>query len=113
MVKGGVIFPMLSDPGGKIGSLYGIYDQGRGGDARGCFLIDPDGEVRSIEILSDPVGRNVNEILRKLRALRHHRSTGDVMPCGWQPGRPSLPPGSDGARDTCEIADGWKTRHAF
>ncbi len=27
MVPGGVPFPMLSDPGGKIGSVHGVYDE--------------------------------------------------------------------------------------
>ena len=43
MVGSGVPYPMLSDPGGKIGTLYGVYDEGKGVDVRGRFLIDPDG----------------------------------------------------------------------
>ena len=112
-VRGGVIFPMLSDPGGEIGARYGLYDPEKKVDVRGCFLIDPKGTIQSIEILSDPVGRNVTEILRRLRALQHYQATGEHMPCGWQPGRPTLPPGSDEAKNACETRDFWKTRHAF
>jgi len=50
MVQGGVPFPMLSDAGGRIGSVYGIYDEGAGVDIRGRFLIDPDGVIQALEI---------------------------------------------------------------
>ena len=113
MVRGGVIFPMLSDQGGEIGERYGLYDAEKGVDGRGCFLIDPEGTIQSIEILSDPVGRNVTEILRRLRALQYHQATGDYMPCGWKPGRPTLTPESDESKKACETRDTWKTRHAF
>ena len=113
MVKGGVIFPMLSDPEGEIGACFGLYDAEKGVDGRGCFLIDPKGAIQSIDILSDPVGRNVSEILRRLRALQHHQATGEYMPCGWQPGRPVLTADTEEAKKACEKKDVWKTRHAF
>lgn len=113
MVKGGVLFPMLSDPGGKIGILYGVYDQEKGIDARGRFLIDPRGIVRSIEILTEEAGRNIAEILRQLRALRHHQITGEFMPCGWEPGKPTLSQETGKTRRFGKIWKIWKTRHAY
>ena len=50
MVPGGVPFPMLSDPGGEIGKVYGVYDEGAGVDIRGRFLIDPDGIIHTDSI---------------------------------------------------------------
>ncbi len=38
MVNGGVPFPMLSDAGGKIGTIYGVYDEAAGVDIRGRFI---------------------------------------------------------------------------
>ena len=35
MVEGGIPYPIVSDTGGKIGSLYGTYDDEKGGDGRG------------------------------------------------------------------------------
>ena len=32
MVDGGVPFPLLTDPGGKVGEVYGVYDEGAGVD---------------------------------------------------------------------------------
>ncbi len=61
MVKGGVPFPMLSDAGGKVGSIFGVFDENAGVEARGRFLIDPDGVIQGFEVLTPPVGRNVME----------------------------------------------------
>ena len=42
MVKGGIPLPMLSDAGGKVGTLYGVYDEDAGVETRGRFIIDTD-----------------------------------------------------------------------
>ena len=109
MVKGGAHFPMLSDPGGRIGALYGVYDSEKGVDQRGRFLIDPAGVVQSIEIVADAVGRDISEALRQLRALQHHQATGEYMPCGWEPGKPTL----SREEERGGIWKKWKARHAF
>jgi alkyl hydroperoxide reductase subunit AhpC len=55
MVKGGIPLPMLSDAGGKVGTLYGVYDEDAGVETRGRFIIDPDGVIQGYEILTPPV----------------------------------------------------------
>ena len=92
MVEGGVTYPMLSDQGGKLGKLYGVYDEEAGVNVRGRFLIDPDGIVQAMEVLPPPVGRNDAELLRQIRAYQHQRATKEVIPAGWQPGDPTLKP---------------------
>ena len=47
MVEGGVPFPMLSDGGGRIGTVYGVYDEAAGVNIRGRFIIDPDFVIRA------------------------------------------------------------------
>ena len=69
MVDGGVPFHMASDGGGAIGTVYGVYSPAQGVDFRGRFLIDPDGIIQGMEILTPPVGRNVDETLRQLRMV--------------------------------------------
>ncbi len=93
MVEGGVPFPMLSDPGGRIGEVYGVYDKDAGVDIRGRFLIDPDGTIRAMEVLTPEVGRNVAETIRQIKAFQHVIKTGEVTPSGWQPGGVTLKPG--------------------
>jgi peroxiredoxin (alkyl hydroperoxide reductase subunit C) len=76
MVPGGVPFPMLSDAGGRIGSVYGVYDEEAGVDIRGRLLIDPDGVIQAMETVTPPVGRNVSELIRQVKAFQHVRTTG-------------------------------------
>ena len=93
MVPGGVPYPMLSDGGGRVGSIYGVYDEDAGVDIRGRFIIDPDFVLRAMEVLTPEVGRNVQELIRQVKAFQHVRATGEVTPSGWQPGKPTLTPG--------------------
>lgn len=93
MVNGGVPFPMLSDAGGLIGQLYGVYDEEAGVDIRGRFIIDPDFVVRASEVLTPEVGRNPQELIRQVKAFQHVAATGEVTPSGWEPGGKTLTPG--------------------
>jgi alkyl hydroperoxide reductase subunit AhpC len=95
MVKGGVPWPMLADAGGKIGQVYGVYDAEGGVDIRGRFLIDPDGVIQAMEVMTPPVGRNIDELIRQVRAFQHVRATGEVTPAGWTPGATTLTPGPE------------------
>lgn len=92
MVEGGVPFPLLSDAGGKIGQLYGVYDEEGGVDIRGRFIIDPDGVIQAMEVLTPPVGRNVSELFRQVQAFQLVRESGgaEATPSGWVPGKPTL-----------------------
>jgi alkyl hydroperoxide reductase subunit AhpC len=110
MVKGGIPFPMLSDGGGLIGKIYGVYDDEAGVDIRGRFIIDPDGVIQAMEVLTPPVGRNVSELLRQVKAFQHVRATGEATPSGWQPGKPTLSPGPDLVGKVWKV---WKPEMAF
>ncbi len=105
MIEGGVPFPMLSDAGGNIGRIYGVYDEDAGVNVRGRFIIDPDGVIVAMEVLTPPVGRNVEETIRQVQAFQHVRETGEVMPSGWIPGKPTLKPGPDLAGKVWKV---WK-----
>jgi peroxiredoxin (alkyl hydroperoxide reductase subunit C) len=95
MVDGGVPFPMLSDAGGEIGRVYGVYDETAGVDIRGRFIIDPDFVIRAMEVITPEVGRNPAELIRQVKAFQHVAKTGEVTPSGWEPGQPTLTPGPD------------------
>lgn len=105
MREGGVPFPLASDLGGKIGQLYGVYDESLGLDLRGTFIIDPDGVLQSVEINNAPVGRNADELVRKIQAFQFVRATGgkEVCPAKWQPGKPTLKPGIEIAGKVYEV----------
>ncbi len=97
MVDGGVPFPMLSDGGGQIGRLYGVFNEEAGVENRGRFIIDPDGVIQGYEVLTPPVGRNVNETIRQLQAFQYVRTSKgtEATPAGWKPGKTTLKPGPD------------------
>ena len=97
MVDGGVPFAMASDGGGKVGSIFGIYDEGAGVDVRGRFIIDPDGVIQAMEVLTPPVGRNVSEALRQIQAYQLVRESqgSQATPSGWKPGGKVLKPSID------------------
>ena len=97
MVDGGIPFPMVSDAGGRIGQVYGVYDEEAGVDIRGRFIIDPDGMIQAMEVLTPPVGRNPDELIRQIKAFQLVRESGGtkVTPSGWIPGAKVLEPGPD------------------
>lgn len=105
MVDGGIPWPMASDAGGRIGKVYGVYDEESGVDIRGRFLIDPDGVIQAMEVMTPPVGRNIGELIRQVQAFQHVRETGEVTPAGWTPGKPTLTPGPNLVGKVWEV---WK-----
>ena len=107
-----VPFPMLSDGGGKVGEIYGVYDKNAGVDVRGRFLIDPDGVIQGYEVLSPPVGRNVSETLRQIQAFQLVRESkgSQATPSGWRPGKTVLNPGEDLVGNVWKE---WKVPMAF
>jgi alkyl hydroperoxide reductase subunit AhpC len=112
MVQGGIPYPMLSDGGGKVGTVYGVYDEDAGVETRGRFIIDPDGVVQGYEVLTPPVGRNVAETMRQIQAfqlVRESKGT-QATPAGWRPGKQTLKPGPDLVGKVWET---WKTSEAF
>ncbi len=97
MTANGIPWPMLSDGAGSIGKIYGVYDEASGVDIRGRFIIDPDGVVQAMEVLTPPVGRKISESIRQVKAFQHVRATkgAEACPAGWEPGQPTLKVGPD------------------
>jgi len=112
MVKGGIPFPMLSDAGGRVGKVYGVYDENAGVETRGRFIIDPDGVIQGFEVLTPAVGRNVSETIRQVQAFQLVRNTkgGEATPSGWQPGKKTLKPGINLVG---KVWEEWTTDMAF
>lgn len=107
MVDGGIPFYMVSDAAGHVGTAYGVYDDEAGVNVRGRFIIDPDGFVQAMEVLTPPVGRKFAESIRQIKAFQHVRASGgtEAMPAGWEPGKKTLKPGPDLVGHVWEV---WK-----
>ncbi len=97
MVDGGIPFHMLSDQAGNIGRAYGVYDENQGIEMRGRFIIDPDGVIQAMEVLTPPVGRRIAESIRQVQAYQLVRASegAKATPAGWMPGDLVLKPGPD------------------
>ncbi len=97
MVDGGVPFHMLSDQAGNIGRAYGVYDENQGIELRGRFIIDPDGVIQAMEVLTPPVGRRIAESIRQVQAYQLVRASkgAQATPAGWMPGDLVLEPGPE------------------
>ncbi|MCU0574415.1 MAG: peroxiredoxin [Syntrophobacteraceae bacterium] len=112
MVPGGARFPIVCDSDGAIGSMYGVYDANANREIRSHFIIDAEGTIQSLEVVAAPLGRSMTEILRQLRALQEHQATGRMMPCGWEPGKPTLAV-TEESSSPGRPWDSWKPREAF
>lgn len=89
-------YPMGADPTHTISKTFGVYDEQTGLALRGTFIIDPDGKLLASEVNYFPVGRNSDELIRKLRAFKFVRENPtQVCPAKWEPGKKTLTPGKD------------------
>ncbi|MBI4836729.1 MAG: peroxiredoxin [Candidatus Abawacabacteria bacterium] len=79
-------FPLLADMTKEIAAEYGVLVEEKGVSLRGAFLIDPNGILQSATINNLPVGRNIDELIRVLKAFQ----TGELCPVGWHEGGKTL-----------------------
>lgn len=89
-------FPMAADPTGGLCCDFGTYIEHEGLSLRGTFIIDPEGVLKAYEINDNSIGRNADELIRKLQAAQYVASHGgEVCPASWRPGANTLKPGMD------------------
>lgn len=108
-----VTFPIVEDPSMEIAKAYGMIHAKapNASTVRAVFVIDPDGIVQAILWYPMTTGRNVDELLRLVAALRASDEHGVNTPEGWRPGEDViLPPRltfgeNDGAADA--PSKGW------
>ena len=76
-------YPMLADPTGVL-----AY--------RGTFLVNPEGKIKIAEIQDNNIGRNADELLRKVEAAQFVAThDGEVCPAKWKKGEATLKPSID------------------
>ncbi len=89
-------YPMLADPTHILSRTFGVYDETTGLALRGTFIIDPDGKLLASEVNYFPVGRNSDELLRKIKAFKYVRENpAQVCPAKWESGKKALTPGKE------------------
>lgn len=87
---------MLADPRHVLSKDFDVYIEESGMAERGTFIINPEGKIVAYEVNSGNVGRNSDELLRKLQACKFVAEHGDqVCPAKWKKGEKTLKPSLD------------------
>ena len=87
---------MLADPAHVLCKDFDVLIESDGMAERGSFIVNPEGKIVVYEINAGNVGRNADELLRRLRACQFVAEHGDqVCPAKWQPGAETLKPSLD------------------
>jgi len=99
---GAVPFTLAADMSRKISKKYGILSKGgksyypAGVSMRATFVIDQNGIVRHQVVNDEPLGRNMDEVVRIVEALRFFEENGQVCPAGWNKGDDGMTTTPDG-----------------
>ena len=89
-------YPMLADPTHSISKDFQVLIEADGLAERGTFIINPEGKIVGYEVTAGNVGRNAEELLRKVQACQFVHAHGDqVCPANWKPGAETLKPSLD------------------
>jgi peroxiredoxin len=93
---GKITYPMLADPTQALARDFEVLIEDQGIAERGSFIVNPEGKIVVYEVNAGNVGRNAEELLRKLQASQFVAEHGDqVCPARWTPGAATLKPGID------------------
>lgn len=93
---GKLTYPMLADPTHALSRDFEVLIEESGLAERGSFIVNPEGKIVVYEVNAGNVGRNADELLRRLQASQFVAEHGDqVCPAKWQPGAETLTPSLD------------------
>ena len=91
-----ITYPMLGDPAHILAKQFDVLIDSDGLAERGTFIVNPEGKIVAYEVNAGNVGRNADELLRKVQACQFVHEHGDqVCPAKWQPGAKTLTPTLD------------------
>lgn len=89
-------YPMLADPTALLAKNFEVYIEADGMAERGSFIVNPEGVIVAYEVIAGNVGRNADELFRRVQASQFVHEHGDqVCPAKWQPGADTLKPSLD------------------
>lgn len=90
---GKITYTMLGDPNGVITNNFEVMRPGVGLADRATFVVDPDGIIQAMEITAEGIGRDADDLLRKVKAAQYVRNNpGEVCPAKWKEGEETLAP---------------------
>lgn len=91
-----VTYPMLADPTHLLATNFGVLIEEEGMALRGTFVINPEGQIKVLEVHDNGIGRDASELLRKVKAAQYIAAhPGEVCPAKWEEGAKTLTPSLD------------------
>jgi peroxiredoxin (alkyl hydroperoxide reductase subunit C) len=110
-------FPLIGDDDIKVAKLYGMIhpETNSTRSVRGVFIIDPDNIIQAIYFYPMNIGRNTDEIVRTITALKTSAelttsSSRVLTPVNWNPGKDllvSIPPKAQSAKAATDVPEGY------
>ena len=89
-------YTMLADPTATLAKDFEVYIEADGLAERGTFIVNPEGKIVAYEVIAGNVGRNADELSRRVQASQFVHEHGDeVCPAKWKPGEETLKPSLD------------------
>ena len=86
-------FPLVGDPTHQLTRAFGVHIEEEGLALRGTFVISPEGVIKTMEVHSNEIARDVKETVRKLKAAQYTAAhPGEVCPAKWEEGAKTLKP---------------------
>ena len=89
-------FPLVGDPTHQLTNAFDVHIAEEGLALRGTFIVNPDGIIKTMEVHSNEIARDVKETLRKLKAAQYTAAhPGEVCPAKWNEGAKTIAPSLD------------------
>jgi peroxiredoxin len=89
-------FPLIGDPTHVLAKMFDVLIPEDGMALRGTFVVNPDGMIKTAEVHSNEIARDVKETLRKLKAAQYTAAhPGEVCPAKWNEGSKTITPSLD------------------
>ena len=89
-------FAMIGDPTGEITRNFDCMRETMGLADRATFVVDPEGIIQAMEITSEGIGRDADDLVRKVKAAQYvANNPGEGCPAKWKEGEATLAPSLD------------------
>ncbi|WCL48167.1 peroxiredoxin [Leptospira sp. GIMC2001] len=95
---GDIRYPLIADVTKEISKSFGVLLD-TGVALRGTFIIDPSGVIRQATVNDLPVGRNIDEAIRLIKAFQFVEKHGEVCPANWDEGKKSMKADPKGSKE--------------
>ncbi|WP_353149941.1 alkyl hydroperoxide reductase subunit C [Pollutimonas bauzanensis] len=93
---GKVTYPMIADPTHVLARNFEVLIEEEGMALRGTFVVNPEGQIKVMEVHDNGIGRVASELLRKVKAAQYIAAhPGEVCPAKWEEGAKTLTPSLD------------------